>query len=264
MYKTKLNVTIIALFIHAIFLICGTTGNAQTIFLDDFNENSLDDSKWNIKLKGGTYTLADGALNLYSSEYWYRGDGFPAIFTKTNPFPINQDWTLTTMMQYISGPNLFGDGMVVYNESINQRIAYVYQSINKGEFNMWDTNLNKEITIWNGDTLNDKHTFTVQRNGSYYEGYVDGVFAGSVFNESNAGRLVLGNDDVGPLYGNWNPVSIGYVEISVNDPEIIPSTFITPASVPEPGSFILTLAGLTVVIFKLTLSLRTRRSGDVV
>lgn len=263
MYKTKLNVTIIALFIHAIFLICGATGNAQTIFFDDFNENSLDDSKWNIKLKGGTYTLANGALNLYSSEYWYRGDGFPAIFTKTNPFPINQDWTLTTMMQYISGPNLFGDGMAVYNESLNQRIAYVYQSLNKGEFNMWDTNLNKEITIWNGDTLNDKHTFTVQRNGSYYEGYVDGVFAGSVFNESNPGRLVLGNDDVGPLYGNWNPVSIGYVEISVNDPEIIPSTFITPASVPEPGSFILTLAGITVLIFKLTLSLRTHHSRYV-
>lgn len=263
MYKTKLNVTIIALFIHAIFLICGNAGNAQTLFFDDFNDNYLDTSKWNIKTKGGSYTVENGALNLYSSEYWYRGEGFPAISTKSNPFPIDQDWTFTTMMQYISGPNLFGDGFAVYNESLNQRIAYVYQSINQGEFNMWDTNLNKEITIWNGDTLNNKHTFTVQRNGSYYEGYVDGVLAGSVFNESNAGRFVLGNDDVGPLYGNWNPVSIGYVEISVKDPEIILSGIITPSSVGEPGSFILTLTGITAVILKMTLRLRTGRSGNI-
>ncbi|MBI5191911.1 MAG: hypothetical protein HZA08_00530 [Nitrospirae bacterium] len=260
MSKTKINVTIIALFIHAIFLICGHTGNAGTIFFDDFNQNSLDESKWNIKLKYGSYRFLNGSLLLYSTNYSSSGDGFPEIYTKYNPFPIDSDWTLTTMMHYITSPRNFGDGMAIYDDQHYRKIAYVYQSNYIGRFKMWDSRENKEKIIWDGDTSDDSHKFSVKRNGDYYEGYVDGVLKGSVYNESDAGGLSFGNYDLAPVFGNWNPVSINYVDIAEKDPEIK----LPPAPVPEPGSFIMTLAGITAVISIPVLRLRAGHSGHVV
>lgn len=260
MFKTKLYVTIIALFIQVFFLMSAHTGNAKSIFFDDFNQNSLDESKWGIKFKGGSYYLYNGSLYLYSSNFSPRGDGFGTIYTKYNPFPNDSDWTLTTMMYYVTSPNYFGDGMTIYNERNDREIAYVYQDNFNGSFNMWDSKEMKEKTIWIGDISHNSHTFSVKRNGNYYEGYVDGAFAGSVYNESDAGGLVLGNYILAPIFGSWSPVSIDYVDIDVKDPEIK----LTPAPVPEPGSFLLTLVGITAVLLKLTLSLRTRRSGHVI
>ena len=263
MYKPKLNLLFIVFFISAILLICGQISYAQTIFYDDFNGSGLDDTKWSVNLKGGTYRVADSAVYLYSSENNSTGDGFPAITSTYNPFPEGQDWTFTTMMRFISGYNIYGDGVALYKGSSREKIAYVYQSRIMGEFNLWDEKENKLKLIWNGDTLNYTHIFTVVRNGNYYEGYVDGQFAGSAYNESDPGRLVLGNDDVGRLYGSWNPVSIGYVDISIKDPVTVTATLITPSSVPEPGTLLLTLTGIMAVMLHLILSLRKHRIGAV-
>ncbi|MDD5434012.1 MAG: PEP-CTERM sorting domain-containing protein [Nitrospira sp.] len=263
MYKSRKRLFFIASFISTIFLIWGQISQAQTIFYDDFNGIGLDETKWDVNVKGGTYRVSDGALSLYSSEYSSTGDGFPAVLTKYNPFTEDQDWTLTTMMRFIAGPNIYGDGVALYKGSSREKIAYIYQSRRQGEFNIWDEREGILKCIWNGDTLSDTHTFAIQREGDYYLGFVDGEFAGSAYNQSNPGRLVLGNDDVGRLYGSWNPVSIGYVDISIKDPAPVSATLITTSPVPEPGTLLLTLTGITSVMLHLILSLRKHGIGSV-
>lgn len=245
MYRFKIISIVIAFIVLTIWSGAATKSYAISLFHDDFNGNTLDGEKWTVDLQRGVYTVNDGYLYLNTIDH-IIGYGVPAISTKYDPFPADSDWTFSTNLRFLSSPNTYPDGVAIYAENSNRAIAYIWQNTEwgspyGGKFSLWDGVSENMKRVWFGDTASIAHTFTLERSGDYYNAFVDGLLAGSVYNTAEAGRLVIGNSELYNMYDRWNPVLIDYVDVSAAE-----RSGAVPA--PEPGTLMLTVSGMIGII----------------